>query len=106
MFREGYKNLLDANRINIRLEDRNYNYYRRIQEQEVKETLKRMSNDKGLRKETQVTENQFDFLPRRLTMKAMYLLRVMEQYRMYQKDLHLVFIDLESACDKVPCKIL
>lgn len=39
-------------------------------------------------------------------MKAMYLLRVMEQYRMYQKDLHLVFIDLESACDKVPCKIL
>lgn len=46
MFREGYKNVLDANRINIRQEDRNYNYYRRIQEQEVKETLKRMGNDK------------------------------------------------------------
>lgn len=37
----------------------------------------------------------------------MYLLqRVMEQYRMYQKHLHLVFLDLESECDKVPSKIL
>jgi hypothetical protein len=32
--------------IDIREEDRNYNYYHRIQEHEVKEVLKHMSNEK------------------------------------------------------------
>lgn len=39
-----------------------------------------------LRKETQVSENQFGFMPERSTMEAIYLLRrVMEQYRMDNK---------------------
>ena len=37
--------------------------------------------ERRLRKDTQVTENQFGFMPRRSTMEAIYLLRrVIEQY--------------------------
>ncbi|RZC29082.1 Ribosome biogenesis protein WDR12-like [Glycine soja] len=46
-------------------------------------------------------------MPGRSTMEAIYLLRrVMEQYRMAQQDLHLIFIDLEKAYDRVSREIL
>jgi len=48
LFNEGYEILLDSNMLTIREEDRNYNYYRQIQEHEVKEALKRMSNGKAV----------------------------------------------------------
>lgn len=56
-----------------------------------------------LRKETRVTKNQFGFILRRPTMEAIFpLRRVMQQYWMDQQDLHLIFIELEKAYDRVP----
>ena len=52
--------------------------------------------------------NQFDFMPGRSTMEAIFLIRqVMERYRKKKKkDLHMVFIDLEKTYDKIPKNIM
>ena len=49
-----------------------------------------------------ILENQFGLMPDRLTIEAIYLLkRLMGLYRDRKVDLHLVFIDLEKAYDRV-----
>jgi hypothetical protein len=60
-----------------------------------------------LRGVTNVTENQFCFMPERSTMEAIFLIRqLMERCMKQKKYLHMFFIDLEKVHDKVPTSVM
>ena len=59
--------------------------------------------DRRLREETTIGDEQFGFMPGRGTTDAIFAMRqLMEKHREKQKGLHMVFIDLEKLCDRVP----
>jgi hypothetical protein len=60
-----------------------------------------------LRRVTNVTENQFEFMLERSTMDVIFLIRqLMKRCREQKKDLHMIFINLDKAYDKVPMNVM
>jgi hypothetical protein len=56
---------------------------------------------------TNVTENQFDFMPGRSTMKVIFFIRqLMKRCREQKKDMHMVFIDLEKGYNQMPRNVM
>ena len=59
--------------------------------------------EKRVRGETLVGVEQFGFMPGRSTTEAMFALsQLLEKYGEKQRALHLIFIDLKKAYDRVP----
>ena len=56
-----------------------------------------------IRREVNISEEQFGFMPGKSTTDAIFALRrVIEKHREKEKELHCIFIDLEKAYDRVP----
>ena len=63
--------------------------------------------ERRLRKNISIFENQFGFMLGRSTTEAIYLLRrLMGLYKDRKVDLHLVFVNLEKAYDRVPQEVV
>ncbi|KAL3498426.1 hypothetical protein ACH5RR_041158 [Cinchona calisaya] len=63
--------------------------------------------ERRLRNETKVSNNQFGFMVGRSTTEAIYILKKLtERYRDEKKDLHMIFIDLEKAYDRISREIM
>ena len=56
-----------------------------------------------LREIVKINDNQYGFQKGKLTTEPMFCLRMLqEKFREFNKELHMVFIDLEKAYDTIP----
>ena len=60
-----------------------------------------------IRELVKVDDMQFGFMPGKVTTDALYILRRMqEEFRGREKKLYMCFVDLETAFDRVPRKVM
>jgi hypothetical protein len=81
--------------------------YRRIKLMSLIMKLWERIIEHRLRGVTNVTENQFGFMPGRSIIKAIFLIsQLMKRCREQKKDMHMSFIDVEKAYDNVPRNVM